>query len=155
MPLASHKWPWFGLGAILLAGIGVSIETAAEHRATPNLADTIVRMCAAPFRGASAEETPFFAENSAAMSRMMIGMAVAPSGDVDRDFVAMMSAHHQGAIEMAEALLHYGRNEKLRRLAQEIIVIQQQEISAMRLAVHESLPPAAPAPDQVLGPGKR
>jgi Domain of unknown function (DUF305) len=44
--------------------------------------------------------------------------------------------------------LRYGHNEQLRRLAQEIIVTQQQEIAAMRLAVGEPLPPSTPAPDQ-------
>jgi hypothetical protein len=62
--------------------------------------------------------------------------------------VAMMVPHHQGAIDMAQALLRYGHNEPLRRLAQEIIVTQQQEIAAMRLAVGEPLPPAVAAPDQ-------
>ena len=37
----------------------------------------------------------------------------------------MMVPHHQGAIDMAVALLRYGRNERLKRLAQEIIVTQQ------------------------------
>lgn len=93
-------------------------------------------------------EAPFLAENDAAMDKMMKDMAVKPSGDVDRDFVAMMVPHHQGAIDMAQAILRYGHNEQLRRLAQEIIVTQQQEIAAMRLAVGEPLPPSAPAPDQ-------
>ncbi|MGH6883119.1 DUF305 domain-containing protein [Hypericibacter sp.] len=96
----------------------------------------------------SGGEAPFLAENEAAMNRMMSGMAVAPTGDVDRDFVAMMAAHHQGAIDMAETLLRYGHNEQLRRIAQEIIVDQQQEIAAMRLAVGEPLPPSAAAPTQ-------
>jgi uncharacterized protein (DUF305 family) len=100
-----------------------------------------------PAQTASAE-TPFIAENQAAMDKMMADMAITPSGDVDRDFVAMMAPHHQGAIEMAQVLLRYGHNEQLRRLAQEIIVTQQQEITAMRLAVGEKLPPPAPAPDQ-------
>ena len=38
---------------------------------------------------------------------------------------------------MAE--LRYGRNEQLRRIAQEIIVTQQQEIAAMRLAIGQPL----------------
>jgi len=140
MSSASHKWFWFGIGATLLTSIGVTIGTLAGPRDVPNFADTIIKICADPFRGASAEEAPFFAETSTAMSQMMIGMAIEPSGDVDRDFVAMMSAHHQSAIDMAGTLLRYGRNERLRRLAQEIIVTQQQEIAAMRLAVGESLP---------------
>src|ERR1700761_7610811 len=80
-------------------------------------------------------EQPFLAENQAAMNRMMNGMNIDPSGDVDRDFSAMMIPHHQGAIEMAQAELRHGKNEQLRRIAQEIIVEQQQEITAMRLAV--------------------
>jgi hypothetical protein len=56
--------------------------------------------------------------------------------------------HHQGAIDMALAVLRYGRNEQLRRLAQEIIVTQQQEIAAMRLAVGEPLPPSVASPTQ-------
>jgi uncharacterized protein (DUF305 family) len=93
-------------------------------------------------------EAPFLAENDAAMAKMMKGMMVKPTGDADKDFVAMMVAHHQGAIDMAVAILRHGRNEKLRRLAQEIIVTQQQEIAAMRLAVGEPLPSSVPSPTQ-------
>jgi uncharacterized protein (DUF305 family) len=96
----------------------------------------------------SADEAPFLAENDAAMNRMMSDMAVAPTGDVDRDFVAMMVPHHQGAIDMAVAVLRHGKNEQIRRLAQEIIVTQQQEIAAMRLAIGDPLPPAQPVPTQ-------
>ncbi len=82
-------------------------------------------------------EAPFLRENAAAMTKMMAAMAVAPSGDVDRDFVATMVPHHQGAIEMAQAQLRYGHNEQLRRIAQQIIVDQTQEIAVMRLAVRD------------------
>jgi uncharacterized protein (DUF305 family) len=82
-------------------------------------------------------EAPFLKDNDAAMSRMMAAMAVRPSGDVDRDFVATMVPHHQGAIEMAQAELRYGHNEQLRRIAQEIIVEQTQEIAVMRLAIED------------------
>jgi uncharacterized protein (DUF305 family) len=96
-----------------------------------------------------ASEKPFLAENEAAMDKMMAGMEVKPTGDVDKDWVAMMSAHHQGAIDMAKALLRYGKNERLRRLAQEIIVDQTEEIAAMHLAVGEPVPASAPAPTQI------
>ncbi len=83
------------------------------------------------------------------MTRMMSAMTVEPTGDIDRDFVEMMVPHHQGAIDMALAVLRHGKNEQLKRLAQEIIVTQQQEIVAMRLAIGDPLPPAQPAPTQV------
>ncbi|MFY1991986.1 DUF305 domain-containing protein [Achromobacter xylosoxidans] len=94
------------------------------------------------------DETAFLAENDASMDRMMKAMAPHPSGDVDQDFVAMMVPHHQGAIDMAMAELRYGKNEQLRRIAQEIIVEQQQEIAAMHLALGHPLPAPRPAPDQ-------
>jgi hypothetical protein len=97
---------------------------------------------------ASTAEAPFLAENRAAMDKMMAGMEVKPSGDIDQDFSAMMIPHHQGAIDMAQAELRHGRNEQLRRIAQEIIVDQQQEIAAMRLALGQPLPPSVAAPDQ-------
>ena len=96
-----------------------------------------------------AAEAPFLKENDAAMTKMMNGMAAKPTGYVDHDFVAMMVPHHQGAIDMAVAYLRFGHSEKLRRLAQEIIVSQQQEIAAMRLAVGEKLPPPVPSPTQI------
>jgi Domain of unknown function (DUF305) len=96
----------------------------------------------------AADERPFLAENDTAMNKMMADMAVRPTGDVDRDFVEMMVPHHQGAIDMAKAVLRYGNNEQLRRLAQEIVVTQQQEIAAMRLAIGDKLPPSVASPTQ-------
>ena len=80
------------------------------------------------------------------MNKMMVDMEIQPTGNVDRDFAAMMVPHHEGAIAMAIAVLRYGQNEQIKRLAQEIIVTQRQEISAMRLAVGEPLPAWAPSP---------
>jgi uncharacterized protein (DUF305 family) len=71
------------------------------------------------------------------MKKMMAGMTIKPCGDVDRDFVEMMVPHHQGAVDMAKAELNYGHNEQLRRLAQEIVATQQQEITVMRNAVSD------------------
>jgi hypothetical protein len=96
----------------------------------------------------SADESAFLKENDAAMTKMMNDMAAKPTGDVDRDFVAMMNPHHQGAIDMAVIELRYGKNEQLRRIAQEIIVDQMQEIAAMKLAIGEPATDTTPAPTQ-------
>jgi uncharacterized protein (DUF305 family) len=77
-------------------------------------------------------EKSFLSSTQASMRTMMAGMARAPQGDVDQDFIGQMIPHHQGAIDMAKAELLYGRNEQLRRIAQEIIVDQQAEISVMQ-----------------------
>jgi hypothetical protein len=97
-------------------------------------------------------EASYLRENDAAMTKMMKDMTVRPTGDVDRDFALMMIPLHQGAIDMAVAELRYGRNEQLRRMAQEIIVDQMQEIAAMRLAIGEPPPAASTAPTQQPAP---
>jgi uncharacterized protein (DUF305 family) len=79
------------------------------------------------------------------MSRMDRDMSIAHTGDPDRDFAAMMIPHHQGAIDMAKAQLQYGRNPVLRRLAEGIIVEQQQEIELMRRELRRL--PSQPRPD--------
>ena len=64
-------------------------------------------------------------------------MGMSYSGDPDRDFANMMIPHHQGAVDMAELELRFGHNERLKRLAQGIIVEQQQEIAVMHQVVAE------------------
>lgn len=136
-------------GAISAAILSAPILPSGYLAKPQSLADYMIAICAKTFHPASAVEASYLADNVSAMTKMMINMGIQPSGDVDSDFVAMMVPHHQGAIEMAQAELRYGRNDQLRRLSQEIIVTQQQEIVAMRLALGQPLPPPAPAPDQV------
>jgi uncharacterized protein (DUF305 family) len=135
--------------AVFIVSFVATAALAACSKQSQSLAEYISAICAAHFRDAPRAEMPFLTDNVAAMSKMMIDMGIRPSGDVDRDFVSMMTPHHQGAIEMARAELRYGQNEQLRRMAQEIIVMQQQEIAAMRLALGQPLPPSAPVPDQL------
>jgi len=87
-----------------------------------------------------------------AVARMHAAMNVPFTGDADRDFARMMIPHHQGAIDMALVELRYGRDKRLKRLAQEIIVSQQQEIGVMHLALGEPVS-RAPAPTQIQAHG--
>jgi hypothetical protein len=103
----------------------------------------LMGLAAPPAAGTPSDQ--FMAENDAAMARMHAAMEITPTGDVDRDFVAMMIPHHQGGIDMAVAVLRHSRNDRVRRLAQEIIVEQQQEIVALRLAFGAPSPAALPA----------
>jgi DUF305 family protein family protein len=136
--------------AAIAVGAAAATAYLAVYSVSPqSLADYISAICAKAFGSSPAAEAPYLAENVSAMTKMMVDMGIRPSGDVDADFVAMMVPHHRGAVEMAQAELRYGRNEPLRRMAQEIIVTQLQEIAAMRLAVGQALPPSLPPPDQI------
>jgi Domain of unknown function (DUF305) len=148
MPLLTVRSMTLALALCGTTILGAAIGLTVSSSGAKSLGDYVASICAAHFRDASPQEAPFLAENISAMSKMVVDMGITPSGDVDRDFVAMMTPHHQGAIEMAQAELRYGHNERLGRMAQEIIVTQQQEIAAMRFAIGEALPESLPAPDK-------
>lgn len=108
-------------------------------KARPQLAAllvvTICLVTDAPFGSGSAAdgENSFQQQLHEAMKSMDREMENTPmTGDPDHDFAAMMIPHHKGAIDMAKAELLYGKDPVLRRLAQEIIVTQEQEIEVMR-----------------------
>jgi uncharacterized protein (DUF305 family) len=58
-------------------------------------------------------------------------MPMPMSGDVDRDFAAMMTSHHQQAIEMSEVMLKHGREPDLKALAERMKHAQQKEIAEL------------------------
>lgn len=95
-----------------------------------------------PAAASNRTELQFIVDNDLAISKMSLEMSkiADPTGDVDRDFVALMMPHHQAAIDMARAELKFGHNEELRRLAQSIIAEREHEMSAMRGAVGETPP---------------
>ena len=104
-------------GCLVAAFLGASISMSpAQDRAPPPMAPHAHPGSAAP-PASSEAEAQFLVANEAATGKMMADMAAAPTGDIDRDFVAMMVPHHQGAIEMAQIILRYGKNEQLKRLA--------------------------------------
>lgn len=92
--------------------------------------------------GDSAAVPPVFVASTAksfdalmddAMAVMDAGMKQAPMNGVsEHDFVTMMIPHHQGAVDMAKALLLYTQDPELRNLALGIIAEQQNEIKVMQ-----------------------
>jgi uncharacterized protein (DUF305 family) len=77
----------------------------------------------------SAASTQAFKEGG---KRMTKGMNAPYSGDADKDFVSHMIPHHQGAVEMAEVELKYGKDPEMRKLAADIIKAQKGEIGRMK-----------------------
>lgn len=63
---------------------------------------------------------------------MMTGVM---SSNPDVAFAKGMTAHHQGAIDMAKTELKYGKDPEMRKLAKNIIKAQQPEIDQMQMWV--------------------
>jgi len=116
------------IGLALMLGIATGFAAHAQNH----------RHVDAPSDAAVSADATFASQMMHAMDRMDAGMMAAkPTGDPDRDFAAMMIPHHQGAVDMAKLQLIYGRDPVLRRLAQAIIVEQQQEIELMERSLRE------------------
>ena len=127
----------FGLG---LHGLVIAADPASSHH---HHAATGM----APAAFVASRDKPYGVLVDDAMAIMSNGMAKAPmNGNADHDFASMMVPHHQGAVDMAKAELLYGTNPVLRRLAQEIIVTQGQEIEVMQMELKKSRSTATARP---------
>lgn len=77
---------------------------------------------------------PFATLMDDAMQVMDEGMKCAPmNGQSEHDFMTMMIPHHQGAVDMAKAVLLYTKDPAVRNLALGIIAEQQNEIKLMQV----------------------
>jgi uncharacterized protein (DUF305 family) len=56
-------------------------------------------------------------------------MAAAEASDPDVAFVRAMIPHHQGAIDMARVVLQYGKDDRVKEWANQIIKAQEAEIA--------------------------
>lgn len=131
-----------GLAVMALAAGSLFLRPAhmAAHAETAGVA------AAVPTKPAATPAKAFDDAMTQAMMSMHGAMDVPYSGNPDRDFARMMIPHHQGAIDMARLELQYGKDPRLRRLAEEIIVTQQQEIAVMQLVLKDLAGGQAPAP---------
>lgn len=83
--------------------------------------------------------TAYITEQDQIMMDMMEDMKLdTPSGNASVDFLMGMIPHHESAIAMAESLLKYGgENEEIKKLAEDIISVQQDEIEEMNKMIKE------------------
>lgn len=81
----------------------------------------------------------YLKEQDALMAKMMEDMTnVESTGNAALDFLNGMIPHHQAAVEMCESYMKYGgRDEELRKLAENIVQMQKQEIQQMQAFASE------------------
>ena len=111
------------LAAVLLAG--TALPAVAQEAAQPSMPG--MSMKAAPVDGGASSKA-----FKAANDKMMQGMDVPLTGDADKDFVAGMIPHHEGAIDMARVELRYGKDPAMKKLARDIVAAQDKEIALMK-----------------------
>jgi len=109
-----------------------SLLLAALLLATPAFSQPMPGMSANQGAPGPITDSPATAANRRASEKMMAGMDTPSTGDPDRDFVAGMLPHHQGAIDMAKVELQYGHDPALQKLAREIVAAQDKEVAFMR-----------------------
>ena len=81
---------------------------------------------------AAAPKNEAAAAFEAVNTKMHKDMTMEMTGDPDVDFMNGMIPHHQGAIDMANVLLKYGKDPVTRKLAEDIIKAQESEIAMMK-----------------------
>lgn len=122
MQFESHK----SVRALCLAPIAALCFTSWGHAQT-----------AAPMKPSASMASGQMSHDGAGSDGMKSSMAMGMdkmqkmpmSGDTDKDFAMMMKVHHQQALDMARMELKHGKSAEMKKMAKQIIAVQNKEIA--------------------------
>jgi uncharacterized protein (DUF305 family) len=81
--------------------------------------------------GAAPSHEPMHTMMPGMSERAMADLSALSGQEFDLRFIEMMTAHHQGAIDMSQQVIQEGENPQVTNLAEHIIAAQASEIEQM------------------------
>jgi uncharacterized protein (DUF305 family) len=117
--MKNRSWVALAIAIVVGLGAGVAIGAAAwggEDQSTSTPSD----------------ESASGTSHDSDMAAMDGGQSMTMASLDERTFLEQMVAHHSSAVEMAEMAVERAEHPEVRRLAQQIISSQEQEIGRMR-----------------------
>jgi uncharacterized protein (DUF305 family) len=120
-------------GAVALSVImGSTFAVVAQQNGTTHQHMQMPQTNAMEQMGPKGDTGPSSQAYSGAMNKMHQDMNIEYSGNADVDFVRSMVPHHQGAIDMAKIVLAFGKDPAIRKLAEDVIKAQENEVAFMK-----------------------
>ncbi len=116
------------VAAVVIAGLAVTDIYGAFAQGTQHSGHGNSRSAVTP----KGDRGPSSVRYATVNAQMHAAMDLTYTGNPDRDFVRGMMAHHQGAVEMAKVVLQFGKDPEVRKLAENIIKSQEEEIAWMK-----------------------
>lgn len=115
---------WVALIPLAVLSLASGVAQAQAAAPASGMASGHMQTASMPKDGAAAHDM------KQSMMAGMDGMQKMPmSGDVDKDFAAMMKMHHQQAVSMAEMELAHGKSPAMKNMARQIMSAQKKEMA--------------------------
>lgn len=105
----------------LIIGVGSTLGVSALTNTDDSKQATITEQQSTP--------TDHSSMSMAEMNKELEGLS---GDDFDKTFIEMMTAHHEGAVAMAELIPSRAKHDEIKTLGQAIIAAQTKEIAEMK-----------------------
>ena len=123
------------LALAMIAAVGLAGIAWAQKADTMDHSKMDHSKMGMPISADASAASKAYAEANAKMHK---DMTMTFTGDADKDFIAGMLPHHQGAVDMAKIVLQYGKDPEVKKLAEAVIKAQNEEIAWMKTWIEKT-----------------